>query len=225
MLFLHNKTSSSVSSTSAHTSASAPTTTSTQESRLSLRTLFTRKMRTPAGTPTHPRPASKTHQAAAVAAAREPNSHPSSHRSSSTSASSYQPVPQTDSTWEDVDPPAFSPSHPRTPTSPTFSLYSYQNTQNTPSTIMDAQSTSPPPSTTSESILPSYNDVSGAVVVDAHGYPRFLTPREEQERKAALQQAVRERMMGLPRRTDFSWEASARPILPRYEPPAVVSKD
>ncbi|RDW74628.1 uncharacterized protein DSM5745_07290 [Aspergillus mulundensis] len=218
MPFLHNKTSSSTSSTS------APAPSSTQESKLSLRSLFNRKTRAPPGTQTHPRTASRTHQAAA--ATQQPNSRPSSHRTSSTStASTYQPVPQADSTWEDIDPPAFSPTAPRTPTSPTFSHYSYQATQNTSRSTMDAHSVSPPPSSTSESILPSYNDVSGAVVVDSHGYPRFLTPQEEQERKAVLQQAVRERMMGLPRRTDFSWEASARPILPRYQPPAVASKD
>lgn len=74
----------------------------------------------------------------------------------------------------------------------------------------------------SNSSLPGYNDVSGAVVVDADGYPRFLTPQEEEDRKDTLQRAVRERMMGLPRRTDFNWEASDGPVLPRYEcePPA-----
>ncbi|KAL4786842.1 hypothetical protein BJX76DRAFT_320367 [Aspergillus varians] len=73
-----------------------------------------------------------------------------------------------------------------------------------------------PPSSSSTS-LPGYNDVSGSVVVDADGYPRFLTPQEEQARKDSLERAVQERMMGLPRRTDFSWEASGSPVLPSYE--------
>ncbi|KAL2815397.1 hypothetical protein BDW59DRAFT_166802 [Aspergillus cavernicola] len=68
-----------------------------------------------------------------------------------------------------------------------------------------------------ESTLPSYDDVSGAVIVDAYGNPHFLTPQEERERQDTLQRAVHERMLGLPRRTEFSWEASGGPVLPRYE--------
>ncbi|KAL4885291.1 hypothetical protein BJY04DRAFT_180547 [Aspergillus karnatakaensis] len=65
--------------------------------------------------------------------------------------------------------------------------------------------------------LPAYDTVSGSVIVDANGYPHFLTPQEEQERKARLQAAVHERMMGLPRKTEFSWGASGSPVPPKYE--------
>ncbi|OJJ48922.1 hypothetical protein ASPZODRAFT_164515 [Penicilliopsis zonata CBS 506.65] len=56
--------------------------------------------------------------------------------------------------------------------------------------------------------LPSYNDVSGATIVDWNGQSRHLSPEEEQERQITLQQAVRERMLGLPKTTDITW---ARP--------------
>lgn len=76
----------------------------------------------------------------------------------------------------------------------------------------------PFPETSSADLPPAYNDVSGAVVVDWDGSPRFLSPEEEEERKARLQRAVRERMLGLPRQTEFDW---ARPeerseTLPKY---------
>ena len=67
--------------------------------------------------------------------------------------------------------------------------------------------------------LPSYNDISGPVVTDRNGLPRFLSPQREEERKARLEQAVRERMLGFERRTEFNW---ARPYhgtaLPEYSP-------
>ncbi|OOF98787.1 hypothetical protein ASPCADRAFT_204507 [Aspergillus carbonarius ITEM 5010] len=67
--------------------------------------------------------------------------------------------------------------------------------------------------------LPGYNDVSGAVVVDWDGLPHFLSPQEEEDRKMKLQRAVQERMLGLPRRTDFQWEGSGRSAsLPKYSP-------
>ncbi|PYI02902.1 hypothetical protein BO78DRAFT_472291 [Aspergillus sclerotiicarbonarius CBS 121057] len=56
--------------------------------------------------------------------------------------------------------------------------------------------------------LPGYNDVSGAVIVDWDGLPHFLSPQEEEDRKMKLQRAVKEKMLGLPRCTDFEWERS-----------------
>ena len=52
---------------------------------------------------------------------------------------------------------------------------------------------------------PSYNDVSGAVIINQDGKPQFLSPEEEVERQHRLQQAVREKMLGLPRTTKFEW--------------------
>ncbi|RHZ60645.1 hypothetical protein CDV55_101510 [Aspergillus turcosus] len=67
--------------------------------------------------------------------------------------------------------------------------------------------------------LPSYNEVSGAVIVDHEGLPHFLSPQEEEERQASLRRAVEERMLGLPRRTKFTWaKASRGPSLPSYSP-------
>lgn len=67
------------------------------------------------------------------------------------------------------------------------------------------------------STLPSYNEVSGAVIVDNQGLPHFLSPQEEEERQASLRRAVEERMLGLPRRTNFTWaKASHGSSLPSY---------
>lgn len=67
--------------------------------------------------------------------------------------------------------------------------------------------------------LPTYNDISGPVIIDCNGFPRFLSPQEEEERKGRLEKAARERMLGLERRTKFSW---VRPYhgtdLPKYSP-------
>ncbi|KXG49522.1 uncharacterized protein PGRI_071030 [Penicillium griseofulvum] len=52
---------------------------------------------------------------------------------------------------------------------------------------------------------PPYNDVSGPVIIGQDGKPQFLSPEEEVERQHRLQQAVREKMLGLPRTTKFEW--------------------
>jgi hypothetical protein len=52
---------------------------------------------------------------------------------------------------------------------------------------------------------PPYNDVSGPVIIAQDGKPQFLSPEEEVERQHRLQQAVREKMLGLPRTTKFEW--------------------
>ncbi|KAJ5205169.1 hypothetical protein N7491_004207 [Penicillium cf. griseofulvum] len=52
---------------------------------------------------------------------------------------------------------------------------------------------------------PSYNDVSGPVIIAQDGSPQYLSPEEEVERQHRLQQAVREKMLGLPRTTKFEW--------------------
>ncbi|KAF4247767.1 hypothetical protein CNMCM8980_006990 [Aspergillus fumigatiaffinis] len=66
--------------------------------------------------------------------------------------------------------------------------------------------------------LPSYNEVSGAVIVNHEGFPHFLSPQEEEERQVSLRRAVEERMLGLPRRTSFTWAQSHGPSLPSYSP-------
>ncbi|OJJ43961.1 hypothetical protein ASPZODRAFT_801256 [Penicilliopsis zonata CBS 506.65] len=95
--------------------------------------------------------------------------------------------------WQSIDPPA---ELMHSALGPARSNHQQKN-----STASD-QSLDEPASPTS---LPGYSDVSGAVVVDWNGLPRFLDPQEEQERKEALQRAVRERMLGLPRTTEFNW--------------------
>lgn len=74
----------------------------------------------------------------------------------------------------------------------------------------------PPP------VPPSYNDVSGPVVIDQDGKPQFLTPEQEVEREQRLQTAVREKMLGLPRTTTFEWHQGPSPAedlqLPPYTP-------
>ncbi|KAJ5753363.1 uncharacterized protein N7511_007516 [Penicillium nucicola] len=76
--------------------------------------------------------------------------------------------------------------------------------------------TSPP---LTSAIPPSYNDVSGAVIIGADGRPHFMTAEEEVERRLRLQQAVREKMLGLPRTTPFEWsQGPSTEQLPAYTP-------
>jgi hypothetical protein len=72
--------------------------------------------------------------------------------------------------------------------------------------------------TLSSPIPPSYNDVSGAVVIGADGKPHFLSAEEEVERRLRLEQAVREKMLGLPRTTHFAWSGPSTEQLPAYTP-------
>ncbi|KAL4816585.1 hypothetical protein BDW67DRAFT_161897 [Aspergillus spinulosporus] len=205
----------------------APTT----ESKLSFRSLFSRKARAPVVTEPLAVKA-RSRQAPAPGPGREqqkqePGSISSALNPTRTLPSILEPEPepprqaqtQAQTTWEDIDPPTTLLSLAADHSNSSASIASrYHQSSHTEPTV------STPTSNPSSSLLPSYSDVSGAVVVDAYGMPRFLTPQEEQERKEALAQAVRERMMGLPRRTDFSWEASATPVLPRYENAAVADK-
>lgn len=74
-----------------------------------------------------------------------------------------------------------------------------------------------------EPTLPTYNDISGPVVVGHDGILRFLSPQEVEERSETLQRVVHERMMGLPRLTESPWSPVQVPVqddipLPRYEP-------
>ncbi|KAL4771623.1 hypothetical protein BDW60DRAFT_60566 [Aspergillus nidulans var. acristatus] len=234
---------------SAPDQARAPTT----ESKPSLRSLFSRKARAPAVTEplavkAHSRQALAPAPGPDREQQKEPDSissalHPTSTLPSpSTLEPELEPKPepprqaqtQAQTTWEDIDPPTTLLSFAADHSISSASIASrYQQSTHTEPTVPTPTSTSnptatmltsPTPSPSTPSLLPSYSDVSGAVVVDAYGTPRFLTPQEEQERKEALAQAVRERMMGLPRRADFSWEASATPVLPRYENAAVAGK-
>lgn len=76
----------------------------------------------------------------------------------------------------------------------------------------------------SSPVPPSYNDVSGPVVIDQDGKPQFLTPEQEVERQHRLETAVREKMLGLPRTVTFEWHqgpsssVSEELQLPPYTP-------
>ncbi|PYH37600.1 uncharacterized protein BO87DRAFT_352988 [Aspergillus neoniger CBS 115656] len=130
--------------------------------------------------------------------------------------------------WEDINPPAEyyladkSTSTPPSPP-PTYTFFQQDQQRQQPSpqdkeAMIDTTTRSIPVSP-----LPGYNDVSGAVIVDYDGFPHFLSPQEEEERKMKLQRAVQEKMLGLPRQTSFEWErplsaGSAAGWLPRYSP-------
>ncbi|KAL5338839.1 hypothetical protein BJX70DRAFT_365278 [Aspergillus crustosus] len=124
---------------------------------------------------------------------RQPSSHPQATSAHETARFIY----------EDINPPAqhSSPTLPQTQTQ-------------TPPMLSD---THPQSQAQPHSALPAYDMVSGSVIVDANGYPYFLNPQEERERNERLQRAVHERMMGLPRKTEFTWEATGNPVPPKYE--------
>ncbi|KAJ5598809.1 hypothetical protein N7537_008893 [Penicillium hordei] len=72
-----------------------------------------------------------------------------------------------------------------------------------PSATKEHKNTPIPPSSTPP---PAYNDVcGGAIIINQDGKPQLLSPEEEEERQHRLQQAVREKMLGLPRTTKFEW--------------------
>jgi len=90
-----------------------------------------------------------------------------------------------------------------------------------PSTAQATKAITETTQQTTEAQPPRYNDISGAVIIDWDGSPRFLSPQEEQEREIALENAVREKMLGLPRKTEFAWarpEVSIEAGLPAYSP-------
>lgn len=76
---------------------------------------------------------------------------------------------------------------------------------------------------------PSYNDVSGAVIINQDGKPHFLSPEEEVERRHRLQQAVREKMLGLPRMTKFEWyhrtSGTTGPVSEELPPPLYTPRE
>ncbi|RAK98828.1 uncharacterized protein BO80DRAFT_427147 [Aspergillus ibericus CBS 121593] len=153
---------------------------------------------------------------------------PTSPRDPPTPTTPPPPTQPTAFLWQDIDSPADSdPDYPHylndditPPIYPTTTTTTTTKTTKTPEKTPDlppdlqtmitttkqalhAQLTNPDTPITS---LPGYNDVSGAVVVDWDGLPHFLSPQEEEDRKMKLQRAVKEKMLGLPRRTDFEWE-------------------
>ncbi|EYE92089.1 uncharacterized protein EURHEDRAFT_415798 [Aspergillus ruber CBS 135680] len=114
------------------------------------------------------------------------------------------------STWEDVN-SLMSPSTQSTNTS----------SPEPPSIAQDQSTITATKQEHIEQHPPRYNDISGAVIIDWDGSPRFLSPQEEQERQTALENAVREKMLGLPRKTEFAWarpDVSLGDMLPAYEP-------
>ncbi|PYH91269.1 hypothetical protein BO71DRAFT_54636 [Aspergillus ellipticus CBS 707.79] len=132
------------------------------------------------------------------------------------------PTTTTSLTWEDIDPPTDYYLHALT-----YDDHPPQYKQDITEIMID---TARKQAVVPASSLPGYNDVSGAVVVDWDGLPHFLSPQEEEDRRLALQRAVQEKMLGLPRQTPFAWECSAAPpsarsvSLPKYEPPLAASK-
>ncbi|KAI9039983.1 uncharacterized protein KD926_008673 [Aspergillus affinis] len=121
--------------------------------------------------------------------------------------------------WKDINPPA---EHQFTPAVFVYNRANPSLPSPSPSSVQpqnrDAMNRSEPTSIRN-SALPGYNDVSGAVIVDWNGLPHFLSPQEEVERKLKLECAVRERMLGLSRRTDFAWESPCQgTALPQYSP-------
>ncbi|PLN79610.1 hypothetical protein BDW42DRAFT_186653 [Aspergillus taichungensis] len=121
------------------------------------------------------------------------------------------PTQEPEFIYEDIDPPA-EYEYPPSPDEPTPLLQDH--TDMLPSSPSSTSSNNMMAST-----LPGYNDVSGAVIVDWNGLPHFLSPQEEEDRKVQLERAVRERMLGHPIRTDFTWERPYQgPGLPQYSP-------
>ncbi|PWY83776.1 hypothetical protein BO94DRAFT_586826 [Aspergillus sclerotioniger CBS 115572] len=172
-----------------------------------------------------------------------PNTYPPSEQRSTPQASIPEPSPsptpsptQTTFIWQDINPPTEADDllsdNDDDDTLPSYITTTSTTTSTTPTekdkdlspelkTMIDttkqalhSQLTNPSTPPTS---LPGYNDVSGAVVVDWDGLPHFLSPQEEEDRKMKLQRAVQERMLGLPRRTEFQWQGDGRSAsLPKY---------
>ncbi|KAL4874094.1 hypothetical protein BDV12DRAFT_159007 [Aspergillus spectabilis] len=134
---------------------------------------------------------------------RQPSAHPHPQANSTQNTAQFL--------YEDIDPPAKYSFLSQPQTYISTSPPSYPDTRTTSSTMLTENQPQSP------SALPAYDTVSGSVIVDANGYPYFLTPQEERDRKKRLERAVHERMLGLPRKTDFSWEPSGSPVPPKYE--------
>ncbi|KAE8354646.1 hypothetical protein BDV28DRAFT_130568 [Aspergillus coremiiformis] len=111
--------------------------------------------------------------------------------------------------WQNIDPPPPSYQFQRR-------RASYHHRRRSSRSSMWRPMMYPNPISTN-SALPGYNTVSGAVVVDWNGLPYFLSPQEEEERKSKLERAVQERMLGLSKETDFGWSRPCHgATLPRY---------
>ncbi|PYH75576.1 hypothetical protein BO82DRAFT_20714 [Aspergillus uvarum CBS 121591] len=130
---------------------------------------------------------------------------------------SFHPKPQPTLCWQNIDPPdnllvsldekaleqQFLLHRPRARATAMI------DTSRTTSPTYTSPKAAAAAAAAAATLLPGYNDVSGSVIVDWNGYPHFLSPQEEVDRKLQLEAAVQERMLGLPRRTDFAWERPA----------------
>ncbi|RAK71368.1 uncharacterized protein BO72DRAFT_17212 [Aspergillus fijiensis CBS 313.89] len=111
---------------------------------------------------------------------------------------SFHPKTQTTLCWQNIDPPHdLLVSLDEKALEQQFLLNRPRATE-----MIDTSRTTSPkytsPKGVAASLLPGYNDVSGSVIVDWDGYPHFLSPQEEVDRKLQLEAAVQERMLGLP---------------------------
>lgn len=70
-----------------------------------------------------------------------------------------------------------------------------------------SQNTFTPSKTARSTRLPTYEDISGAIIIGPDGKYKTLSPEEEAARQKGLEQAVREKMLGLPKTTIFEWHA------------------
>lgn len=73
---------------------------------------------------------------------------------------------------------------------------------------MSASQVSSAPDGTPYAMVP--NKLSRAIIIERDGSHKSLSPEEETTRQRQLEQAIQEKMMGLPRTSAFDWHATAK---------------
>lgn len=61
-------------------------------------------------------------------------------------------------------------------------------------------------------ILPPSGERGIAIIIERDGTYKSLSPEEEASRQRQLEQAVHEKMMGLPKTSAFDWHATAKRV-------------